>query len=142
MICQRIWRLCASNSKKRHFEAIYFKNNIDKPYYLSGSGSKDQFARLYKTIYQFPEFDVRFKLSQLSDYLKIEKYLLVKMIQIFNELGFVAIDNGLMTVNKDASKRDIADSKTYQELQKLVKYQELMSLGTPQEIYDFLVNED
>lgn len=128
--------------QKRHFEAIYFKNNIDKPYYLSGSGSKDQFARLYKTIYQFPEFDVRFKLSQLSDYLKIEKYLLVKMIQIFNELGFVAIDNGLMTVNKDASKRDIADSKTYQELQKLVKYQELMSLGTPQEIYDFLVNED
>lgn len=128
--------------QKRHFEAIYFKNNIDKPYYLSGSGSKDQFARLYKTIYQFPEFDVRFKLSQLSDYLKIEKYLLVKMIQIFNELGFVAIDNGLMTVNKDASKRDIADSKTYQELQKLVKYQELMSLGTPQEIYDSLVNED
>lgn len=128
--------------QNKNFEAIYFKNVIQKPYYLSGFGSKEQFARLYKTIYQFPEFDVRYKLGQLSEYLKIDSNLLVKMIQIFNELGFVTIDNGLMTVNKEAAKRDIADSETYQELRKLVKYQELMALGTPREIYDFLVNRE
>ena len=34
------------------FSAIYFKNDIDKPYYLTGYGTREQFAKLYKTIYQ------------------------------------------------------------------------------------------
>ncbi|KHD45123.1 single-stranded-DNA-specific exonuclease RecJ [Streptococcus hongkongensis] len=124
------------------FEAIYFKNVIEKPYYLSGFGSKEQFARLYKTIYQFPEFDVRYKLSQLSAYLNIDQLLLIKMIQIFEELEFITIKDGLMSVNKDADKRDIAESKIYQDLRQLVKYQELMALATPQEIYRFLLGDD
>ncbi|MFC2365356.1 MAG: single-stranded-DNA-specific exonuclease C-terminal domain-containing protein, partial [Streptococcus mutans] len=102
------------------------------------SGTREQFAKLYKTIYQFPEFDVRHKLKELSQFLKIPDILLVKMIQIFDELDFVSIDDGIMTVNKDAQKREISDSHIYQDLKKLVKFQELMALGTPQEIYEFL----
>lgn len=123
------------------FSAIYFKNDIDKPYYLTGYGTREQFAKLYKTIYQFPEFDIRYKLKDLSAYLKIEQILLVKMIQIFEELGFVIIENGVMRVNKDAAKRDIAESQIYQNLKKTVKDQEMMALGTVQEIYDFLMKE-
>lgn len=120
------------------FEAVYFKNRMDKPYYLTGYGTRDQFAKLYKTIYQFPEFDVRYKLKELSQYLKIDQILLVKMVQIFEELGFVTISDGVMRVNKEAAKREISESSIYQDLVKLVKYQELMALGTPQEIYDWL----
>ena len=120
------------------FSAVYFKNDIDKPYYLTGYGTREQFAKLYKTIYQFPEFDIRYKLKDLSAYLKIEQILLVKMIQIFEELGFVSIENGVMKVNKGAAKRDIAESQIYQNLKQTVKDQEMMALGTVQEIYDFL----
>ena len=123
------------------FSAIYFKNDIDKPYYLTGYGTREQFAKLYKTIYQFPEFDIRYKLKDLSTYLKIEQILLVKMIQIFEELGFVIIENGVMRVNKDAAKRDIAESQIYQNLKKTVKDQEMMALGTVQEIYDLLMEK-
>ena len=124
--------------QQHDFSAVYFKNDIDKPYYLTGYGTREQFAKLYKTIYQFPEFDIRYKLKDLSAYLKIEQILLVKMIQIFEELGFVAIENGVMRVNKDAAKRDIAESQIYQNLKQTVKDQEMMALGTVQEIYDFL----
>lgn len=89
------------------FDAVYFKNRIEKPYYLSGFGTKEQFARLYKTIYQFPEFDIRFKLNELSQYLKIDKLLVIKMIQIFEELGFVSIEDGVMTVIKNAEKKQL-----------------------------------
>ena len=122
----------------KDFQAIYFKNSIKEAYYLTGYGTREQFARLYKTIYQFPEFDVRYKLDELSHYLKIDKILLIKMIQIFDELDFVTIDNGVMTVNKEAEKREIEDSQIFQNLKRLVKFQELMALGTPQEIYDWL----
>ena len=127
--------------QQHDFLAVYFKNDIDKPYYLTGSGTREQFAKLYKTIYQFPEFDIRYKLKDLSTYLKIEQILLVKMIQIFEELGFVTIENGVMRVNKEAEKRDIAESQNYQNLKQTVKDQEMMALGTVQEIYDFLMEK-
>lgn len=125
----------------QHLQAIYFKNQIAKSYYLAGYGTREQFAKLYKTIYQFPEFDVRYKLKELSHYLKIPDILLVKMVQIFEELGFVTITDGVMIVNKDAEKREISESHIYQNLVSLVKYQELMALGTPQEIYDWLMED-
>lgn len=124
--------------QEHQFEAIYFKNEIAKPYYLDGYGSREQFAKLYKTIYQFDEFDVRYKLKDLAAYLKIKDSLLVKMIQIFQELEFVTISDGVMRVNKDAQKREISDSRIYQDLKKTVVQQELFALGTVQEIYDWL----
>ena len=125
-----------------HFEAIYFKNEIAQPYYLTGFGTRDQFAKLYKTIYQFPEFDIRYKLKELAAYLKIDPILLIKMIQIFEELDFVTIQDGMMQVNKKAEKKAIENSHIYQELKKTVKEQELMALGTVQEIYDYLIKKD
>lgn len=123
------------------FQAIYFKNEIATPYYLDGYGSREQFARLYKTLYQFKEFDVRYKLKELASYLKIKEPLLIKMIQIFQELGFVEITDGVMTVNKEAAKREISESSIYQELKNQVAVQELMALGTVQEIYDYLMEK-
>lgn len=123
------------------FEAVYFKNVIAKPYYLTGFGTREQFAKLYKTIYQFPEFDVRYKLGELSHYLKIQDILLIKMIQIFEELQFVTITDGVMTVNKDAQKREISESTIYQDLKKQVAFQELMALATPREIYDYFTHD-
>lgn len=120
------------------FEAIYFKNQIKKEYYLTGYGSREQFAKFYKAIYQFPEFDVRYKLKELATYLNIPYILLIKMVQIFQELEFVTIADGIMTVNKEAPKREIAESQIYQDLKKTVQFQELMALGTPEEIYDWL----
>ena len=126
--------------QKHTFEIVYFKNEIQNNYYLTGYGTREQFAKLYKTIYQFPEFDVRYKLKDLAAYLKIPQILLIKMIQIFAELGFVTITDGVMTVNKEAEKRQIEESQIYRALKVLVHYQELMALGTVQEIYDFLLD--
>ena len=128
--------------QEQHFSAVYFKNDIDKAYYLTGYGTREQFAKLYKTIYQFPEFDIRYKLKDLAAYLNIQQILLVKMIQVFEELGFVTITDGVMTVNKEASKREIGESQIYQNLKQTVKDQEMMALGTVQEIYDFLMEKE
>ena len=128
--------------QEQNFSAVYFKNDIDKAYYLTGYGTREQFAKLYKTIYQFPEFDIRYKLKDLAAYLNIQQILLVKMIQVFEELGFVTIKDGVMTVNKEAPKREIGESQIYQNLKQIVKDQEMMALGTVQEIYDFLMEKE
>lgn len=130
-----------SKAASDDFKMIYFKNKITDSYYLTGSGTREEFARLYKAIYQFPEFDIRYKLKSLADYLKIPHLLLVKMIKIFEELEFVSIDNGLMTVNKTADKREISESTIYQELEKIVKMQELFALAPVKEIYQNLLEK-
>ena len=38
------------------------------------------------------------------------------MIQVFEELGFVTIKDGVMTVNKEAPKREIAESQIYPKI--------------------------
>lgn len=124
--------------KDNQLRALYFKNQIATPYYLEGYGSREQYARLYKTIHQFKEFDVRYKLKELASYLKIKELLLIKMIHIFQELEFVTITDGVMTINPHAQKRDINESHIYQELKNTVIHQELLALGTVQEIYDWL----
>ena len=60
------------------------------------------------------------------------------MIQIFEELGFVTITDGVMTVNKAADKKAIETSRIFQDLKETVEYQELMALGSPQAIYEWL----
>lgn len=117
------------------FVAIYFKNQIHENYYLTGGGTREQFTKFYKTIYQYPEFDVRYKLGSLSKFLNIPEILLVKMIQIFQELGFVSLTDGIMSVNKDAVKREISESKIYQELQQLVTLQSFFALSPVGDIY-------
>lgn len=120
------------------FTAIYFQNQIKQSYYLTGGGTRQQFAKFYQTIYQYPEFDVRYKLKNLADYLKIPEILLVKMVQIFVELDFVTVKEGIMTVNPDAPKRDLSESHIYQNLQELVKLQGLFALSPVREIYQKL----
>ncbi|MCL2676645.1 MAG: single-stranded-DNA-specific exonuclease RecJ [Streptococcaceae bacterium] len=117
---------------------IYFKNKIEKSYYLTGIGTREQYAKLYKLIYQYPEFDVRHKLKNLSSHLNVPEILLVKMIQIFEELEFVAIKDGLMTVNKEAEKKEISESEIYHELKETVQMQERFALSPVKEIYEYL----
>ena len=117
------------------FTAIYFQNQIKETFYLTGGGTRDQFAKFYKPIYQYPEFDVRYKLKNLADFLKIPDILLVKMVQIFEELGFVTIQDGLMTVNQAAAKREISESQIYQALQVSVKQQAFFALSPVADIY-------
>ncbi|OFI50537.1 single-stranded-DNA-specific exonuclease RecJ [Floricoccus tropicus] len=124
-----------------NFSAIYFENQIKVEYYLTGPGSREQYARLYKTIYQYPEFDVRYKLPSLAQYLRIPNELLVKMVQVFAELEFVNIEDGVMTVNKEAPKREISESKIYQDLKEKIEIQEFFALAPVKEIYNRLKEE-
>ncbi|GFH42395.1 single-stranded-DNA-specific exonuclease RecJ [Lactococcus hodotermopsidis] len=126
---------------QHEFVAVYFQNQMTYHYYLTGGGTREQFAKFYKTIYQYPEFDVRYKLKNLADFLKIPDILLVKMVQIFEELEFVTIADGLMTVNKAATKRQFTESQIYQELQETVKMQAFFALSPVRDIYNELKNK-
>ncbi|MDR0199307.1 MAG: single-stranded-DNA-specific exonuclease RecJ [Streptococcaceae bacterium] len=127
--------------KNDSLQEIIFKNAISPAYYLTGAGSREQYATLYKTIRSYKEFDVRNKLQTLADFVKLPVPLLIKMIQIFEELGFVTISDGIMTAVADAPHHEISESHIYQELEATVKSQKFWALAPVKDIYQTLIKE-
>ncbi|MCH4169461.1 MAG: single-stranded-DNA-specific exonuclease RecJ [Streptococcaceae bacterium] len=125
---------------KNNYQLIYFKSIIAQPKYLNGVGTRTQFARLFKVISQYPEFDLRHKLQDLAQYLKIEQELLIDMIKVFEELGFVIINDGVMQPVKSPEKKAITSSLIYQKRYQMVQTEKFFALEDVQIIYKKLVD--
>jgi single-stranded-DNA-specific exonuclease len=66
------------------------------------------------------------------------------MTQVFSELDFVTIDNGFIILNRQALKRDLTDSRTYQEKQEQFTLERDLLLSSFQQLkdwFDFCLNE-
>ncbi|MDR1568688.1 MAG: single-stranded-DNA-specific exonuclease RecJ [Streptococcaceae bacterium] len=120
------------------YQLIYFKNMIVRPKYLNGVGTRGQFASLFKLIRQYPLIDVRHKLSGMAQFLKIEQELLVDMIKIFEELGFVSIKSGVMQAVESPEKHAIESSKIYQKRKEAVEIESFFALEDVRTIYQKL----
>lgn len=94
--------------------------------YLNGMPSREQFAKLFQFIKQVNRADIRYKLKELAQYLKIKESLLIFMIQVFFDLGFVTIEDGIMRRVKEPTHRPLTDSQVYQDRLEKMKVEELL----------------
>lgn len=97
--------------------------------YLDGIGTREQYARLFKFINTQEQVDVRYKLPAVADYLKIPEKLLIFMIQVFFDLEFVTINDGVLKKTMTPEKKDLAISKVYQKRLKKIKTEEFLLLS-------------
>jgi single-stranded-DNA-specific exonuclease len=117
---------------------VYILCQAEDEAYLDGLGSRDQYARLFKFIAAQDKVDVRYKLSIVADYLKIPQKLLVFMIQVFSELGFVAITDGVMRKVDHPVNHALTESRIYQERAKQIKIEEFLLLSDLTTLKDWL----
>lgn len=64
--------------------------------YLDGVGTREQYGRLFQLINQQNGIDIRYKLPMVANYLQIPEKLLIFMIQVFFDLKFVTIKDGVL----------------------------------------------
>jgi single-stranded-DNA-specific exonuclease len=62
------------------------------------------------------------------------------MIKIFEELGFVSIENGILSAATNPPHQEISESSIYTAFNETVKQQAFWALSPIAEIYDFLKN--
>ncbi|HPJ00769.1 MAG TPA: single-stranded-DNA-specific exonuclease C-terminal domain-containing protein, partial [Enterococcus sp.] len=117
---------------------VYILCQAEDEAYLDGLGSRDQYARLFKFIAAQDKVDVRYKLSIVADYLKIPQKLLVFMIQVFSELGFVTITDGVMRKVDHPVNHALTESRIYQERAKQIKIEEFLLLSDLTTLKDWL----
>lgn len=85
------------------------------PVYLEGLPQKEDFQRLFKFIWSHHDVDIRHQSMILAKYLRIKEKLLIFMIQVFFELGFVKIENGVLNRIDNPAKQDLTQAPAYQK---------------------------
>lgn len=83
--------------------------------YLAGMPSRNDFASLYRFIYQQKELKWPQQRKAVSEYLKINEGRLNFMIQVFSEAGFVTIRNGVLSFSPNNEKTDLTQTNRYKE---------------------------
>lgn len=115
-------------------QRLYIQAKVKEEHYLTGLPTRDQFGKLFKMIASQSSIDIRYKLNELSTFLKIDKNQLIFMINVFFELGFVTIDDGLMKRVDNPISRPLSESKEYQsfshksEMEKLFLYSDIKEI--------------
>ncbi|MFB9769696.1 single-stranded-DNA-specific exonuclease RecJ [Lactiplantibacillus modestisalitolerans] len=89
---------------------LYRKDSV----YLTGMPSRAQFAKLFQFTRNQHDVDIHRQLTQVAKHLQIERNLLIFMIQVFFEVGFVKISDGVMNGVSDPAKADLHHAPSYQ----------------------------
>lgn len=97
--------------------------------YLDGIGTREQYARLFKLIAVQPRLDIRNKLPEIAGYLHLPPKLLIFMIQVFFDLKFVTISDGVLQREPTAEKKALESSKLYASRLKKIKSEEFLLLS-------------
>ena len=82
--------------------------------YLAGMPNREQFGKLYKFTLAHHDVDIHHQLSLVAGHLHLQRNLLIFMIQVFFEVGFVKINDGVMNGVSNPQKADLHHAPSYQ----------------------------
>lgn len=94
-------------------ERIYTVFYHEESHYFTSSPSREQFKWYYSFLKKKGEFDIRKFGMQLAKHKGWSKNTVEWMTKVFFELEFVTINNGIISLHPNPSKKDLLDSKTY-----------------------------
>ncbi|ALS38090.1 single-stranded-DNA-specific exonuclease [Enterococcus rotai] len=123
-------------------ERVYMLGVSHEEAYLNGTGTREQYAQLYKFVRQQEQVDVRYKLNVVAQHLKIQEKLLIFMIQVFFDLGFVTIENGVLRKVESPENHPLTESKVYQTRLKKIKTEEFLLYSDRETLQQWLWNEE
>lgn len=108
--------------------------------YLDGVGTREQYAKLFHFISKHQQIDVRYKLSLMAQHLNVPEKLLFFMIQVFFDLGFVTITDGIMKHVQEPKPQALTESRTYQKRLDKIKTEEFLLLSDLPTLKSWLTN--
>ncbi|MBS4749831.1 single-stranded-DNA-specific exonuclease RecJ [Granulicatella sp. zg-ZJ] len=92
---------------------VYVMAHTRKSAYLIGLPTREQFGVLYKYIHKKQEFVIRDMLDTLVKQLNIKKDVLIFMIQVFSEVKFVTIKDGVLIFNPQHEKCVLEETEVF-----------------------------
>ncbi|MGJ9457073.1 single-stranded-DNA-specific exonuclease RecJ [Oceanobacillus sp. CF4.6] len=94
---------------------IYVFFHLEDSAYLSAFPSREEFVWFYALCRQRKVMDMKQELTKIMNHKGWSKDKVIFISNVFFELGFVKIENGIIEVQSDPIKKDLQDSKLYQD---------------------------
>lgn len=110
--------------------------------YLNGLPSKQEFGRVFKFLTQQKNLDVRYKSPQVAQFLNLPEKVFIFIIQVFFELNFVTIEDGLLNVVKNAKNCELTKSTIYQAYKRQMQAEEFLLYAPIAKIKAYLEAEE
>ena len=113
---------------------IYTHFLQENGHFFSTLPTRDHFKWYYAFLSKRRTFDVRKHGDELAAYRGWSKETIEFMSQVFFELEFVTMENGLIAINSEKQKKDLGDSSTYQQKQNQIKLEKELLYSSYQEL--------
>ena len=111
MNVQQLERVLKKTAPSRIYAHFYMPDSQ----YFNGMPTREQFGWYYKFLKNRPAFPLNMHLADLAKHTGWPLETLKFMSQVFFELNFVRMENGLTTVNTDAPKQALSDAPSYKQ---------------------------
>lgn len=129
--------LIANNEPENILYSFYNTTND----YLEGMPSRQHFAEAYKFILSHQNIDVKNQLGILAKTLRMKENRVIFILQVFFEVGFVKIENGLLNPVETKEKKDLKEAITYQKKVQRIEAEEKLVYGRAFEVEQWLVDQ-
>ncbi|MER1998637.1 MAG: single-stranded-DNA-specific exonuclease RecJ [Lysinibacillus sp.] len=99
--------------QQQPFERIYAHLHTPNSQYFNGMPTREHFSWYYGFLKKRPAFNLNMHKAQLSQHIGLNTDVINFMTNVFFELGFVTIENGLTTVVENAPKKALETAPSY-----------------------------
>ncbi|HWL12231.1 MAG TPA: single-stranded-DNA-specific exonuclease C-terminal domain-containing protein, partial [Ureibacillus sp.] len=108
---QTLEKLIDLGQPKRVYAVFYTPDSK----YFNGMPTREHFSWYYSFLKKRPNFDLQKHIQQLAQHIGLNVEVIKFMTNVFFELGFVTIVNGLTSVNINAPKQALTEAKVYKQ---------------------------
>ncbi len=105
--------------------------------YLDGIPNKQQFATFLVYLRQHPGIE-KARLGELATYLKMQLPLMIFMLEVFFDLGFVRIERGLISAEPQPEKHALESAPSYQQRLAKIEMEKQLVYSTFSELKNWL----
>jgi len=120
--------------KIQRIYAYFYQNDTQ---FFKTFPSREQFKWLYTFLVKKGVFDFQRYSHDLAQYRGLSLDTIEFMLQVFLELEFVTMENGIVSVNKQVQKRDLSESITYARRQELIQLEKELLYSSYQQLKEW-----
>ncbi|MGM7636559.1 single-stranded-DNA-specific exonuclease RecJ [Bacillus sp. Hm123] len=131
---QLIEALLTNGRPERMYVHFHQKDN----HFFSTMPTRDHFKWFYAFLMKRQTFDLHRYGNDLAKHKGWSRETIDFMSQVFSELEFVTINNGMMALHETAAKRNLTESPSYQHKKMQVELENQLLYSSYQELKDWL----
>lgn len=116
------------------FERIYAHLYVQNSQYFNGMPTREHFGWYYSFLKKRQTFNLKQHIQQLSEHIGLNIDVINFMSKVFLELGFVTIENGVITVMPNVEKRALTDAPSYKMREQQLQLEQTLVYATYNEL--------